>query len=241
MIVCPLVAHTFPPPCCGPPINSPDATPAVPCCAVTAAAGPILPACCGTVAPCSVSISATPNPATRAQSVTISGTVVGGAAAGMTVALWQELPGATSFSQVGNTTTAAAGDYSISAPGTVQTNRQWYVTVGALQSATLSEQVAADVTLVVARGPHSATVRGAVTPKHAGERVMLQRQVRGKWITIGQPRLSRKSKFSVRYRGTPRVKATLRAVLGADSTNMRSVSSAVTAVVLPRVTAGPRM
>jgi hypothetical protein len=232
MIVCPLpAASAVTPPCCGPPIESPDVQPI--CCEPPTPSPDIQPICCGTVGPCSVSISASPNPANGAQQVTVSGAVAGGTPAGTTVQLFQEAAGEANFSQVGSATTGAAGDYSITAPGAVQTDRQWYVTAATLRSATISEQVSAGVTLLVARGRNSAMVHGVVTPSHAGERVMLQRQERGKWTTIARLRLGSKSKFGVRYAGKPRVRATLRAVLPADSKNMRSVSASVTGVVFP--------
>jgi hypothetical protein len=248
MIVCPAGSAEVGPPCCGPPANAPDAT--LPgcctdllpsCCPVAAArrADAVVACCPSGTAPCGVSIAVSPNPATSGQKVTVSGKLSGGTPSGVTVQLFQELAGATKFTQVAQATTGSDGSYSIVAPGKVQTDRTWYVTApGNLQSATISEQVAANVTLLVARARHSATVHGSVTPSHAGQPVMVQRRVRGKWVTIARPQLNDRSKFSVRYGHTPRVKATLRAVLAADSNNMRSVSSTVTAVVFPSATSG---
>jgi hypothetical protein len=247
MIICPLEPSAPGPPCCGPPVMSPDSTqtccatgvtPQVlpQCCPVPLATGAVLPTCCaGSTDPCSISIAASPNPADGHGQVKVSGSVSGGTVSGVAVALWQEVAGESKFSQVGQVSTDATGAYSITAPGDVKTDRQWYATAGTLQSTTVKEQVAADVTLLVKRGRHSATVRGTVTPSHAGDRVELQRKLRGRWITIAKPKLDRASRFSVRYAGRPRVKATLRAVLPPDSTNMRSLSSTLTAVVLPRV------
>jgi hypothetical protein len=239
MIICPLEQSALVPQCCGPPVLSPDSVSpaALPqCCPAVSTTSAVLASCCpSSTAPCSISIAASPNPADGHGHVTVSGSVSGGIVSGVAVQLWQEVVGETKFSQVAQATTDATGAYSITAPGDVHTNRQWYTTTGALQSTSLKEQVAADVTLLVKRGRHSATVRGAVTPSHAGESVRLQRKLRGKWITIAKPKLDRASNFSVRYAGKPRVKTTLRAVLLGDSTNMRSVSSTLTAVVLPRV------
>jgi hypothetical protein len=184
-----------------------------------------------------VTISASPDPADGKQQVTVSGTVVGGAPAGAAVDLWQEVAGANKFSQVGSTTVGSELTYSITAPGTVDTNRQWYVTSGALQSATISEHVSAVVTLRLVRGRHSSRLHGSVTPSHAGEKVLLERKVQGKWVTIARLRLNKKSRFGIRFAGTPRVKATFRAVLSGDDRNIRSSSKSVTGVALPRVTA----
>jgi hypothetical protein len=149
------------------------------------------------------------------------------------VDLWQKAAGDGAFTNVGSATVGSDNTYSIIAPGKVDTNRQWYVVNGTLRSATISEQVSAGITLRVSRKRHSSSVHGVVTPSHAGDKVLLQRKLRGKWNTIAHARLSRRSKFSVHYLGTPRITATLRAVLPGDATNIRSVSASVTAVVLP--------
>jgi hypothetical protein len=232
MIPCPLVAAAPGPPCCGPPIASRPAETAVDCCPLRAS-GNVPPICCVGASPCSVTISASPDPADGAQRITVSGTVFGGAPAGMAVQLWQQVAGDASFSKAASTTVGSDGTYSFTAPGTVNTNRQWYVTVGALQSATLAEPVSAAVTLQVRTGRRSATVHGAVAPSHSGETVLLQRKLGRKWVTIARPVLSHDSRFSVRYGGGRRVKETLRAVLPADAKNMRSFSSTVNAM-LPR-------
>lgn len=242
LIACPLATSTVTPPCCGPPIESPDRAVVdgaqqprlVPgaCCPVEAAST-LQPICCATVTPCStVSISASPNPADGSQQVTVSGSVAGGTA-GASVDLWEERAGARAFSDVGSTTIQPDDSYSMTAPGTVSTNRQWYVTSGGVQSSTIAEQVSARITLLVHRRTHSSTVHGAVTPSHAGERVLLQRKARGKWVTLTRPKLSKRSRFGVHYRGRPTIRATLRVVFPGDSTNARSVSRPVTAVVLP--------
>jgi hypothetical protein len=237
-IVCPLHSTVVGPPCCGPIVSSPDtASPAAEpanCCPLEPSPD-VQPICCGTVVPCStVSISASPNPADGQQQVTVSGSVTGGTA-GSSVDLWEQQAGATTFSNVVSSTIESDGTYSLTAPGDVHTDRQWYVTSGTAQSSTITEQVAAGITLLIKRARRASTVHGAVTPSHAGEKVLLQRKVRGKWVTLTQPKLSKHSTFRVHYVGAPRIKATLRVVFPGDSKNMRSVSSAVTSVVLPGV------
>jgi hypothetical protein len=150
------------------------------------------------------------------------------------VELWQKVAGGAAFTNVGSATVGSDGSYSIAAPGTVDTNRQWYVVDGTLQSATISEQVSAGITLRSQRARHSATVRGAVTPSHAGERVLFQRKFRGTWETIARPKLSHRSTFSVELAGAPRITVTLRAVLPADQKNIRSVSKSLSALVPAR-------
>ena len=145
--------------------------------------------------------------------------------------MWQEVASHTSFAKVGSTTVAADGRYSVAAPGTIRTNRKWYVTTGTLQSATISERVSAVLTLFVRAGRRSATIHGGVTPSHAGEALLLQRRRGRRWVTIARPVLNPRSRFALRYGGAPRARATVRAVLRGDATNMRSVSKPVTAVL----------
>jgi hypothetical protein len=154
----------------------------------------------------------------------------------MTVELWQELPGASSFSKASSATVGADGTYSMTR--SARTNRQWYVTTGTLHSATITEQVSAAVTLLVTTGRRSVTVHGSVSPSHEGETVLVQRKLRGGWVTIARPQLNRRSRFAVRYSGTRRITETLRAVLPADGRNMRSVSSTVSGVLLGHARAG---
>jgi hypothetical protein len=221
VVICP--QHPGLTTCCGPPIQSPEPY----CCPVPTTTG----------CPPALSITATPNPITAGATVTISGAMIRGSGAGQQIALWQRLPGGR-WKRAGHASTDAAGDYSIKlAHGTVMTNRKWYVAGGGIDSSTLSEGVAAAITLAASRNAQSATVYGHVTPSHRGERVLLQRLVNGAWVTIAKPQLDHRSGFAVHYAYAPHVKATLRAVLGADSRNIRSVSRTVTAVAFPVVTA----
>jgi hypothetical protein len=105
----------------------------------------------------------------------------------------------------------------------VVTNRSWYATADGVTSPTISESVSAIVTLAASHGRHGATLHGTVSPSHAGERVIVQRLVRGRWITVARPRLGRRSSFRIHVR----LHGKLHAVLPADSRNMRSVSARV--------------
>jgi hypothetical protein len=223
IIVCPLAGPGIVP-CCGPPVAT---AAALPCC------GAALPAC-----PPNLTISAAPDPMAAGTEVVLSGALSRGTGTGTSVQLWQEPSGRHTFSKDGTAITDASGSWSITlASGTVMTNRSWYATADGIQSPTISEPVTALLTLAASRTRHSATVHGNVTPSHAGQRVLLQRLVGSSWVTIARPRLGRRSSFAVRYPYAPHVRATLRAVLNADSRNAMSVSPKLTAVVFPRVTA----
>ncbi len=215
----------------------------VSCCPLPVNIEPAQPVCCGTILPVcqpSLTIGASPDPAPAGGRVTVSGALLhgAGAGAGMPVQLWQKLPGEKDFARAQQVSTNATGSWSVSlAAGSVMTNRAWYATADGLQSTTLNEQVRAVVTLAASKTGHSATLSGTVTPSHAGQRVLIQRLVRGTWTTIGHARIGRRSRFAIRYPNTPQVRATVRAVLPADARNVLSVSRPLTAVVFPRVTA----
>jgi hypothetical protein len=226
MVICPGAARPGIVQCCPLPINIEPAQPV--CCNNT-----ILPVCQP-----SLTIGASPDPTPAGGQVDVSGALLRASGAGMSVQLWQKLPGQKDFTKAQQATIAATGSWSVTLPaGSVMTNRAWYATADGLQSTTVNEQVSAVVTLVASKTSHSATLRGTVTPSHSGERVLIQRLVRNAWVTIGHARLGHKSRFTVRYRNAPTVRATVRAVLPADATNVMSVSRPLTAVVFPRVTA----
>jgi hypothetical protein len=230
LIPCPLVSGVIPP-CCGPPISQPRAVspccpaPGVACCSPVAGA----PSCCAAT-PCtdSLSIAATPDPATDGDKATISGTLAGGTVAARQVSLWQRLAGATAFTQVEQTQTDSSGGFRF--VQTVHTNAEWYAQTGSAVSATMHEPVRAAVALLASsvRPAAGAKLRlsGRVAPSHAGEGVALE-QLRGsRWVTVARPKLGTHSTFTV-IRKAARSVERFRIVLAADARNSLSVSAAV--------------
>ena len=178
-----------------------------------------------------LTIGSSPDPSTEGKPVTISGKLTP-ASAGQTVSLWQKLPGQASFSQVGQATTNAAGDYSIvRGAGTVLENSTWYVSVPDASSTTIVQHVSALVALsATPRKPHtnkSVTFSGHVSPSHAGERMLLQQRTANGWKTIARGTLGTKSRFTVHHKFTHKGVVVLRVVLAADSRNTQSYSPAV--------------
>jgi hypothetical protein len=207
-IVCPLEPNdTITTPCCGPPI-------------VTAAASRAF-ICCGTPQPinCPVgpTLTSSSNPSVAGQKITLTGRW-SASTAGQTVELWQELPGAKTFSKVATTKTASLGDYQFVRKG-VETNRQWYVAVGGTHSLTMAQRVKAVVTLT--------SGGGHVTPNHGGERVWVERETGVRWVVIARPRLTRESTYS--FAGSPCGRPPLRAVFPGDRRNVRSAWNAICA------------
>jgi hypothetical protein len=216
-IICPLEpAQTITTPCCGPPILAGGAArPAViPCCVCcltpTAKASPALIICLP------LTISASPDPSTAGRTVTVSGHWSAGTA-GVTVVLWQKLPGSKTFTQVGTATTDSLGNYRFVRTG-VNTNRQWYVTAMSTHSFTVDEGVHAVVTL-------SRSLHVAVSPNHDGEHVLLQERNGHAWSVIAHIRLPQSTLVFISLPQGKTIK--LRAVLPADKRNVRSVSNVV--------------
>jgi hypothetical protein len=229
-IICPLAS----PPigtCCGPPISTPVAAPAATPCCPPSAGGTL---CCPGNAVCLVpmTINTTPNPSVAGSAVTISGQVQG-ATAGSAVALWEEPAGQTSFHQVAHATTDSAGKYSVRRrASSVMTNRDWYVASGGSKSTTVAQIVEAKVAMSatahkLASG-HRITVSGRIDPSHAGQRVLYEQSIKGKWHVLARVRLNRKSRYAIARHWAHGGIVKLRVVLPADRQNAQSISPVIT-------------
>jgi hypothetical protein len=171
--------------------------------------------------------------------VVISGTLTATAAGGVWVVLWREVAGQSSFHQLAQTTTDASGQYTFTLKrGTVMANQALYVTSGSLRSATLDQEVRALVALAASTRTVAAgqpvVLRGHVTPRHAGEMVLIEERSGGParpWHVIARARLSSGSSYSLSHRFAQAGKSQLRAVLQLDARNLASTSPAVTLTV----------
>ncbi len=205
-IVCPLLTT-----CCPLPVATPvEAIPSPSVCCEPAS----------TFCLASPTIGSASDPSVAGRQVTVSG-LIPGAGSGTQVTLWQRLAGEASFESLATTATSSSGQYTfLLAKGTVQTNREWYVTASGRQSATIDQQVQALVTLT-----HSLHVR--VSPDHAGERVWLEQREGAAWTVIARARLNGSSSavMSAAFSANHRVK--LRAVLPGDRRNIASYSPAI--------------
>jgi len=245
-IVCPQTQQ----PCCGYPVNGAQSRPrgitsspaVVPCCP-TPTNGTCCTSttcctatCCTACTPSGLTIAASPDPSTAGHKVVISGGLTSNPVAGATVDLWRKLSGQSSFHQVTQTTTDAAGQYKITMKaGSVNADQQWYVTGDGLQSPTVSQTVNA----IVGLSPSSRSVaagsplvlKGRVTPSHAGQVVLIEQSRGGSWAVIARPRLGHGSTYTMSHRFTKAGAVKLRAVLQADARNNRSNSPTVTVTV----------
>jgi hypothetical protein len=251
MIVCPQNAQSAPQivPCCPVPVDAVHAAADVqpiccqlsaccantPCCATTCCTS----TCCAAGAcPSSLTIASTPNPSRAGNKVVISGRMLSNSSSGTTVALWQELPGQTSFHQIAQSALSSSAQYTFTlGRGQVNSDRKWYVTASGLHSPTMEQLVGAVISLASSSRTVTAgtpvALRGHVTPSHAGETVLIEQRAGGRWVVIARPRLSRGSSYFVSHRFTHAGRTQLRAVLRADSRNNTSDSRTVTVAVKP--------
>lgn len=168
----------------------------------------------------------------------ISGVLSASPAGGVQVALWREPAGQTSFQQVAQTRTDNSGRYAFTLKqGTVMADQAWYVTSGALRSATLDQQVRALVGLVPSKRSLTAgqplLLRGHVTPSHAGEAVVIEQGHGSAWRVIARVRLSKGSNYTFTRRFTQAGRTRLRAVLQGDRRNVQSISPVLALTVRP--------
>ena len=168
----------------------------------------------------------------------ISGVLSSSPAAGAQVALWREAAGQSSFQQVAQTTTDSSGAYTFTlARGVVLADQAWYVTSGALRSATIDQQVRALVGLVTAKrsmvAGQQVVLHGHVTPSHPGEPVLIEQSHGGGWRVIALARLSKGSNYTFSHRFTQTGRTKMRAVLQGDTRNVQSISPVLTLTVTP--------
>jgi phospholipase C len=186
----------------------------------------------------SLSISATPNPATAGQQVVVSGRLLAPRRCGATVVLWTRLPGQRRFKQVARTRTDRSGAYRIVlAAGTVKTNRDWEVTTRRLRSRIVSQSVHALVALqstaTYAVVGDREVLTGQLVPARANQRVLVQRRLGSQWRTVMRPRLGRTATFSFTRRFTTPGVERWRVLLRETAHNLQSVSPVVRIRVVP--------
>jgi hypothetical protein len=231
MVICPEQSRAALPPCCGPirPASGPQPIQPRFCCPPIALPHPF---CCPPNALCvdPLTIAAAPNPATAPADVVVSGRRLL-SRAGTNIILYQELPGQNTFHRIAQTQTDASGRYRFVRPG-VETNRAWFVTAKTEASTKLQLNVHARLTLTAPTIQPGVlpvvTLAGAVTPNHAGEPILLEQRVPGRWLVIGETTLSRASSYVFHHRFTTAGTVALRALFQGDARNIVSASPTLT-------------
>jgi hypothetical protein len=208
LVVCPLRASVVEP-CCGPIVATARAAATIPCC------DPPRTDCTT-----SLTFAASRNPAVAGQRIKLTGTL-SSAVSGSTVELWQKPAGASAFKEVAHTTTGSSGKYSFTRK--LETNVRWYASVGTVDSGQWSESVGAKLTLRQIRAsPTRVTLRGHVSPDHAGARVTIEKRTGSGWAVIARVRLNRSSRFTFSYDVPLNGTATVRLIVPASKRNVRS-------------------
>ena len=192
-----------------------------------------------------ISLYVTPNPAVATEAVRLFGRVsrasasrTGTHACAGRVVLWARMAGKPGFSVVARAAVKPGGRYLAVLPaGTVQTNSEWFATVGRVRSPTVAQRVLAAVSLAstatFAVAGDAETLSGQVVPDDAGRRIMLQREAVGGWKTVNRPRLDGNSGFQVSLHFSKSGRQRWRAVLPGDSRNSASASAVLVLKIVP--------
>jgi hypothetical protein len=191
-----------------------------------------------------VSLAVAPNPDVSGDPLTMVGTLSnsrGLPVQGVHLVLYHRVNPVPFFSPVQHARTGPGGFFEIDrAEGVVVSNREWYIVARGrfgrflARSPTVHERVFAVLTLAASASSvetgQPVTFSGSVSPRHAGERVLLERQTSqngNSWHHIGNARVEENGTFSITHtflRPSESGAATLRAVLPADARNIRSFS-----------------
>jgi hypothetical protein len=141
--------------------------------------------------PTTLALSASPNPAVYGAMVSIAGTLTGPAVGGKKVTLvGSAFPFTGPFQQIGNTVlTGSQGAYSFLVPASITFQlRVVDESKPSVTSPTVTENVALATSVRVRRlhrGRGRVRFSGKVTPARVGNAVLIQRQTRRGWATVG--------------------------------------------------------
>jgi phospholipase C len=184
-----------------------------------------------------LTLHALPDPSTADDQIVLHGRLDG--AAGSPVSVWQRLFWQRHFHRLLRSRLGSAGNYSIVLePGTVESNRSFYVSTDGQRSRVVHQRVRALITLTVS-DPNPApgetlTISGHVTPAHPGHQIKLEQNTgTGRWQVIARPRLDRSSNYSIKQTFSQTGNLMLRGVLTATDRNGWSPSSAMTLSLQP--------
>ncbi len=194
-----------------------------------------------------LSLAVAPNPDVSGDPLTMVGTLSnsrGLPVQGVRLTLYHRVNPVPFFSPIQRTRTGPGGFYEINrAEGVVVSNREWYLVARGpggrflARSPITHEKVFAVLTLAASASSvetgQPVTFSGTVSPRHAGERVILERQTGQNgtsWHRIGSGAIEASGAFSIVHRflrPSESGAATIRVVLPADARNIRSFSEPV--------------
>jgi hypothetical protein len=191
-----------------------------------------------------ISLAVAPDPDVSGDPLTMVGTLAnrrGLPVQGVRLELYHRVNPAPSFSPVQHTRTGPGGFYQIDrAEGVVVSNREWFVVALGRRGQVLAssrvvhERVFAALTLSASASTvetgQPVIFSGTVSPAHAGERVILERQVGqngDSWRRIGDGRIEANGSFAISHtflRPSEAGPATIRVEFPGDVRNIRSFS-----------------
>ena len=194
-----------------------------------------------------VSLAVAPDPDVSGDPLTIIGTLSnsrGRPVQGAHLVLYHRVNPTPFFSPVQRTRSGPGGFFEINrAEGVVVSNREWYIVAREpggpflARSAIVRERVFAVLTLAASTTTpetgQPVLFSGTVSPRHTGERVILERQTAQNgngWRRIGVGRIEAGGAFSIAHRflrPSEAGAATIRAVLPDNARNIRSFSEPV--------------
>jgi serine protease len=151
---------------------------------------------------------------------------------GVPVTLWGQQATSTAWRTAGAATTTADGSVTFTPPVPVTTGYRLSFAgssdAGTAASSpvtiTVRPRVTARLAATVIRYGQTASVTGAVSPAHGGQRVYLQRLIRGRWYTTAVATLNGRSAYTLRTRPRARGRFTYRVLKGADSDHTTGTS-----------------
>ncbi len=189
------------------------------------------------VAPAATTLTAQTSPTTitYGAATTISGkltTAAGAPVAGKPVQIYVRKQGTSTYALLSTRTTAADGTFS----GTHKplTNVEYaarfredatYTASGHNARTNVAPAVSAAFSATSVRLGGAVALRGRVTPAHAGQEVVRQQLVSGKWLTLATATLTSSGTYSFSVKPTSRGTKTYRVVKPADSDHVTAVSA----------------
>ncbi len=176
-----------------------------------------------------------PTTITYGAATTISGkltTAAGAPVAGKPVQIYVRKQGTSTYALLSTRTTAADGTFS----GTHKplTNVEYaarfredatYTASGRNARTNVAPAVSAAFSATSVRLGGAVALRGRVTPAHAGQEVVRQQLVSGKWLTLATATLTSSGTYSFSVKPTSRGTKTYRVVKPADSDHVTAVSA----------------
>jgi phospholipase C len=189
-----------------------------------------------------ITVYGTPNPLTAGRKVRVFGQLIGVRRGvkrcGISIVLWRRFPGQRGFVPVARTQTIADGRYSFQIPArSVTTNRDWVTTTRGLRSRVLAELVRPVVTLAstatFAVAGDAERLSGTLAPAQAGQRVLLQRRVGPRWVTVARPQVGAGSAFSTTHSFTTGRTEQWRAMVPTTPRNLGSASPVLRIKIAP--------